>query len=62
MKINKVMQANSKELVREYAIKWQNWSSEQNLSYSELLDWSIVFDALGARYDIKDELIENGII
>lgn len=48
---------------QQYAIKWQNWASTQNLSYSELLYWQAIFEDLANKYpDIKDEFMENGII
>lgn len=62
MNIKVVMQATTKEQVRQYAIDWQNWVSEQNLSYNELNNWHIVFDALGAWFDLKGEFIENGVL
>ena len=44
------------------AIEWQNWQSEQNLSYSELADWQNYFETLAEEFDLKDEFRENGII
>jgi len=62
MNIKKVMQAITREHARQYAIDWQNWVSRKNLSYKELCNWGIVFDALGAKFNLKDEFIENGIL
>lgn len=56
------MQAETCEQARQYAIDWQNWTSGQNLSYKELSNWHIVFDALGAKFNLKDEFIENGVL
>lgn len=47
---------------RQYAIDWQNWQSEQSLSYGELAEWSDIFTELGERFDLTEEFNENGII
>lgn len=62
MNIKQVMQVKTKEEARQCAIEWQSWVSEVDLTYRELHNWSIVFDALGAHFDLKDEFIENGIL
>lgn len=56
------MQAKTQAEARQYAIDWQNWASEQSLSYSDLHKWAIVFDALASHFDLKEEFKENGII
>lgn len=56
------MQAETREQARQYAIDWQNCTSRKNLSYKELYKWWIVFDALGVKFNLKDEFIENGIL
>ncbi len=50
------------EEARQYAIDWQKWASEQNLSYAELGYWQGVFLALGEKFDLTEEFKENGII
>ena len=52
----------TKEEARQYAIDWQNWASEQALSYGELVEWGAIFEELGERFDITDEYEESGII
>lgn len=47
---------------QQIALDWQNWQSEQSLSYSELLDFAEYFGKLGERFNLKDEFNENGII
>jgi len=48
---------------RDYAIGWQNWVSQQNLSYGELAEWGAYFEQLAERFpELKDEFVENGII
>ncbi len=43
------------------AIEFQNWASEQNLSYSELADWQARFEELAKRFDLEEEFKENGV-
>lgn len=47
---------------RQYAIDWQQWASEQNLSLGELIEWQGVFNTIAQKFDLQDEFIENGII
>jgi len=47
---------------RDLAIDWQNWQSEQSLSYGEILKFQNYFQALAAQFDLTDEFKENGII
>lgn len=47
---------------RDYAIEWQQWSSDQNLSYGELGEWYDIFQELATRFDLEEEFKENGII
>jgi len=47
---------------RQYAIDWQNWASKQDLSFSELVQWNIVFEILADKYGLLEEFKENGII
>ena len=47
---------------RQQAIDWQNWASEQNLSYGELAEYNDHFKKLGKRFGLTEEFEENGII
>jgi hypothetical protein len=47
---------------RQYAIEWQQWISEESLSYGELLEWQVIFEELAERFDLTEEFQENGII
>lgn len=47
---------------RQYAIEWQQWASEQNLSLGELIEWQGVFSTIAQKFDLQEEFIENGII
>ena len=52
----------TKEDARSLAIQWQNWVSEQNLSYGEIFEYENFFRNLGEQFDLTEEFIENGII
>lgn len=63
MKTIPLSKVTSAEEARDIAIDWQNWASEQTLSYGELADWQAYFEALADKFpEIRDELQENGII
>ena len=55
-----------KELVREFAIGWQELASEQSLSYGELDAWTYLIELMALHADESGELIEelkeNGIL
>lgn len=54
-----------KDTIRNFAIDWQDWASEQNLSYGELATWTGAIEQLTKATGDKDllaELKENGII
>ena len=55
-----------KELVREFAIGWQELVSEQSLSYGELDAWTYLIELMALHADESGELIEelkeNGIL
>lgn len=48
--------------VRESAIEWQAWASEQSLSYGELLFYTRIFEKYALKYGLQREFRENGII
>ena len=47
---------------RQYAIDWQNWASEQSLSYGELVEWSEHLTEIAEQFNLTEEFKENGII
>ncbi len=57
---NKII--NTQGEARQYAIDWQEWASEQNLSYGELAEWQDVFEKIAVRFGLVEEFKENGII
>lgn len=52
----------TKEEARQYAIDWQQWASEQSLSYGQLIEWQTIFSALANKFDLREEFEENGIL
>ena len=52
----------TQEEARQYAIEWQQWASEQNLSYGELDEWGAEFETIGAKFDLLEEFKENCIL
>ncbi len=52
----------TKEEAKQYAIDWQNWVSEQNLSYGEMMVWQTIFEKVANEFDLREEFEENGII
>lgn len=52
----------TKEEARQYAMDWQNWFSEQSLSYGELAEWQGYFQTLAEKFDLVEEFEENGIL
>lgn len=58
-----VAKAKSADEARDLAIEWQQWQSEQSLSYGELAEWQGVFTELADRFpELAEEFAENGII
>lgn len=52
----------SKSEARNLAQDWQNYSSERDMSWSEIIDAQQFFETVGKTYDLEDEFIENGIL
>lgn len=52
----------TQEEARQYAIDWQRWASEQDLSYGELVEWGAEFEAVAKNFNLLSEFKENGII
>jgi len=47
---------------RQHAIDWQNWASEEDLSYEELVEWQAYFVMIARKFELVEEFQENGII
>lgn len=52
----------SEDEARELAIDWQQWSSEQDMSWGELAEWSDLFRKLARKFNLTEEFKENAII
>ena len=62
MELKQITEIKSKEEARAEAIKYQNWASEESLSYSELAEYSDYFKTLAKKFNLTEEFKENGII
>ncbi len=48
---------------RQFAIDWQNWASDQSLSYGELIKYQAYFTELAEKFpELEEEFKENAII
>ena len=54
--------ATRKEKARQEAIDWQDWISENSVSYEGLAIATNYFEKLGRRYGLLREFRENAII
>ena len=61
-KLKAVDKIKSREDARNYAIDYQNWASNQNLSYGEIAEHQAELYALGKRFGLVKEFRENGLI
>lgn len=50
-----------KEVLRAFAIDWQNYFENTDYSWLELLEWQNFFEELGKRYGLLTEFRENAI-
>jgi hypothetical protein len=62
MKIKTVTEIKTKEEARQVAIDYQNWASEQSLSYLELSQWQEYFETLADKFNLTEEFKENCVI
>ena len=52
----------TKDEARRKAINFQNWQSEQSISWREVIEWKIYFKKLASKFKLQKEFKENGII
>lgn len=52
----------TEEEARQYAIDYQNWASDQDLSWGEVAEWCNEFEIIGKKFDLLDEFKINCII
>lgn len=53
------------DTVRNFAIDWQDWASNQDLSYGELAEWTGAIEQLAGATgseELIEELKENGVL
>ncbi len=62
MKLKNITEIKTEGEARSIAIDFQNWVSNQNLSYAELIVYSDYFEKLAKKFNLVDEFKENGII
>jgi hypothetical protein len=53
----------SAEEVTQFAIEWQDWQTENCLSWGEFADWGSYFEQLANKFpEVKEEFEANAII
>lgn len=62
VQLEEAKSATSASELRDIAIRWQDWASDQNLSWAEVATASNVFSKLGRKFKLTTEFKENGII
>lgn len=62
MKLKPLKEIESVGEAQDIAIEWQNWASDQSLSYGELAEYQSYFVELGEKFWLTEEFKENGII
>ena len=62
MEMKPIEEIETAEEARELAIAWQEWQSEQALSYGEMYEWQGYFMELATKFGLAEEFVENGII
>lgn len=58
---NRKSREGKKEVLRAFAIDWQNYFDNNAITYAELANWQDFFNELGKRYGLLTEFRENGI-
>jgi hypothetical protein len=52
----------TKEQARQYGIQHQQWASDKDLSYGELIHFQDKLSTLAKKFGLINEFKENGII
>lgn len=47
---------------RQFAMDYQNWVSNESISYEECIEYNSYFTDLGNKFNLIEEFKENGII
>jgi len=59
---SKISQVKTKDQARQVAMDFQEWASNQNLSYGELAQYQSDLHKLAKRFGLVKEFKENAII
>ncbi len=62
MKMQAIDTIKNEDEARQIAIDWQNWQSEQSMSYAEAGEWQAYFTQVADVFELVEEFKENGII
>ena len=62
MKRKSISEVKNKGEARQIAIDWQNWASNKDLSYGELIHFQNKLSKMAEKFDLVEEFKENGII
>ena len=52
----------TKEQARQYGIDYQNWASDKNLSYGELIHFQSKLSLIAKKFGLVKEFKENAVI
>lgn len=52
----------TKEQARQYGIDYQNWASNKDLSYGEVIHFHNKLSKIAEKFDLVEEFRENGVI
>lgn len=59
---NRHTRQGKKDILRAFAIEWQNKFSEFNYDMETLVEWQGFFEEYGRKYGLLKEFRENGIL
>ena len=62
MKKPDINSINTSGEAEQLAIDWQNWQSEQSMSWGEAADWAGFFRELAQKFNLAIVFTENGIL
>jgi len=60
--MDKMPYIKTKEQARQYGIDYQNWASNKDLSYGELIHFQNKLSKIAEKFDLVEEFQENGLI
>ena len=58
----KIKTIKSKGEAIQTAIEYQQWQSNKNMSYSEVMKWQRYFEKIAKKFKLEEEFKENGVI